>query len=81
MKKPGLRDRMLQSARVADFHHLKPEQVHETPNGWKVEGYPEEIPYGQELPSEDQEIYLFCRQYSEKQFADVHCFFIHPRSF
>jgi hypothetical protein len=36
-----------------DVHHLTPDQVHLTPLGWRVDGYPDLIPVGKELPSPD----------------------------
>ncbi len=69
---------------VADFHHLQPEQVHETSTGWRVDGYPTIIPYGKELPTQDGEIYIFYRTNGsglDASYSPIYCFFIDPRSF
>ena len=58
-----------------DVHHLSPSQVHLTPGGWRVEGYPDLIPIGKELPSPDGGYWIFYRTFSNGDTSMVYCFF------
>lgn len=59
-----------------DAHHLKPEQVQFTSDGWKVEGYHALIPNGTELPSPDGSYWIFYRTFSDGTQSTVYCFFV-----
>lgn len=58
-----------------DVHHLKPSQVHLTAKGWRVDGYPDLIPIGKELPSADGDYWIFYRTLLNGQASMVYCFF------
>lgn len=61
-----------------DVHHLRPEQVHLTSKGWQVEGYPDLIPIGKELPSPDGGYWIFYKRTETSTgpyFSSVFCFF------
>lgn len=58
-----------------DVHHLTRDQVHETPGGWRIDGYPNVIPMGTEQPSPDGEYWVFYRQFQSGEFSRVYCFF------
>jgi hypothetical protein len=68
-----------------DVHHLTKDQVHTTPDGYRIDGYPDVIPYARELPSEDGEFWAFYKSWDagggKRQFSMVYCFFAPPRSF
>lgn len=68
-----------------DVHHLTADQVHEIAGkGWRVDGYPEVLPYGKELPSEDGDYWIFYRTNGSGEavsFSPVYCFFAPPRTF
>src|ERR1700751_930451 len=67
-----------------DVHHLKPEQVHEMPDGYHVEGYPHVIPYGKATPSQDAEFWAFYQTNVNGpyvSYSPIYCFFAPPRSF
>ena len=65
----------------ADAHHLKPEQVHVTALGYKVEGYPEPIPFSRAMPSQDGEYWAFWSIESDGSPSMIWCFFAPPESF
>ncbi|MFZ0206945.1 MAG: hypothetical protein WAL59_12655 [Roseiarcus sp.] len=58
-----------------DVHHLRPDQVQATPDGWRVDGYPELIPIGDEQPSPDGEYWIFYRTLPNGDKTRVYCFF------
>jgi hypothetical protein len=61
-----------------DVHHLVSDQVHAMKDGWHVEGYPDVLPYGKELPSQDGDYWIFYRVWEyggKKQYSMVYCFF------
>ena len=58
-----------------DVHHLQPDQVHVTPQGWRVDGYPDVIPMGSEMPSQDGDYWIFYRVLSNGDYTRVYCFF------
>lgn len=58
-----------------DVHHPRPDQVHLTASGWRVDGYPDLIPTGDALPSPDGEYWIFYRSFPNGQFSHVYCFF------
>ena len=58
-----------------DVHHLRPEQVRLTPEGYWVEGYPEVIPVGKALPSADGDYWIFYKELGAGMFSSVYCFF------
>ena len=58
-----------------DVHHLSPEQVHITPDGYRVDGYPDLIPQEQAQPSPDGDYWIFYRHFPEGGLSKVYCFF------
>lgn len=58
-----------------DVHHLTREQVHETADGWRVDGYPDIIPIGTEQPSPDGDYWIFYRTLPNGDKTRVYCFF------
>lgn len=64
-----------------DIHHLTPSQVHATAKGWRVDGYPDVLPYNTELPSEDGDYWIFYRTFADGSFSRVYCFFTPAQSF
>jgi hypothetical protein len=46
---------------AADAHHLRPEQVHDVGDYYRVDGYDGKIPHRQALPSQDGEYWVFYR--------------------
>lgn len=64
----------------ADAHRLEPEQVHEVSGGFMIDGYPDMIPYGKLLPSQDGDWWVFYRELAPGSFSSVYCFF-GPMSF
>ena len=60
---------------VADAHHLRPDQVHVTPSGYKVDGYREIIPEKRLLPSPDGDWWVFYRNSNDGNQGPVYCFF------
>jgi hypothetical protein len=58
-----------------DVHHLSPEQVHLIEGAWRVDGYPDPIPVGTELPSPDGEYWIFYRTLPNGDKTRVYCFF------
>ena len=59
-----------------DVHHLSADQVHATPAGWRVEGYPDVIPMGTEQPSPDGEYWIFYQTFQDGEVSKVFCFFV-----
>lgn len=59
-----------------DAHHLQLGQVHREKGGYRVDGYPEIIPYDTVLPSQDGEIWGFWTDWSDTQKSRVFCFFM-----
>ncbi len=67
-----------------DVHHLKSTQVHAMADGWHVEGYPDPLPYGKELPSQDGDYWIFYRSWQaggRTEFSAVYCFFAPAQAF
>ena len=60
----------------ADFHHLRPDQVHLTKDGYRVDDYPDLIPIAKALPSPDGEYYIFYRALDNGDKTMVYCFFV-----
>ena len=60
---------------TSDAHHLEPGQIHETDQGYEVEGYPNPIPRGKLLPSPDGDWWVFYRMYPDRSYSPVYCFF------
>lgn len=60
---------------VADAHHLQPEQVHVTPEGYRVDGYAQVLPERQRQPSPDGSWWVFYRDYPDGSQSGVFCFF------
>jgi hypothetical protein len=58
-----------------DVHHLTRDQVHETADGWRVDGYPDIIPIGTEQPSPDGDYWIFYRTLPNGDKTRVYCFF------
>lgn len=61
-----------------DVHHLTSAQVHAMHDGWHVEGYPDVLPYGKELPSQDGDYWIFYRvngSGENRSYSPVYCFF------
>lgn len=63
----------------AEAHQLRPDQVHITPSGYKVDGYRELIPEKRLLPSPDGSWWVFYRNYSDGNQGPVRCFFGPPQ--
>ena len=59
----------------SDAHHLTNDQVHEVEGGYKVDGYPDVIPYARVLPSQDGDAWIFYRHLPDGSFSPVYCFF------
>jgi hypothetical protein len=59
-----------------DAHSLTPEQVHQSVEGWRVDGYKKLIPNGSELPSPDQSYWIFYRTFADGGQTNVYCFFV-----
>ena len=60
---------------VSDVHHLRSDQVHVTPDGYKLDGYGSAIPVNQLTPSPDGEWWVFYRNYPDGSQSSVYCFF------
>ena len=58
-----------------DVHHLTEDQVHITPDGYRIDGYPDLIPLNRALPSPDGTPWVFYRQIGS-YFSPVYCFFV-----
>ena len=58
-----------------DVHHLTEDQIHITPQGYKIDGYPEIIPLERALPSPDGTPWVFYRQVGS-YFSPVYCLFV-----
>lgn len=61
---------------VEDVHHLRPDQVVTTANGYLVDGVRTKIPFEQALPSEDGDYWVFYRNYPDGTQSIVYCFFV-----
>jgi len=59
-----------------DVHHLRPDQVEETDDGYIVDGVKGKIPLRQALPSQDGDYWVFYRNYPDGSQSIVYCFFI-----
>ncbi len=74
-----------------DVHHLNSSQVHAMADGWHVDGYPQVLAYGRELPSQDGDYWIFYRHNvgegkpstgeDNESFSPVYCFFAPIKSF
>ena len=60
----------------ADAHHLRPEQVHDEGDYYRVDGYVRKIPHAQALPSQDGDYWIFYRDDGANGQSGVYCFFI-----
>lgn len=60
----------------ADVHRLRPDQVRVSPVGWQVDGYHSTIPNGSELPSGDQDFWIFYKNFDDGSQSNVYCFFV-----
>ena len=60
---------------VSDAHHLTPDQVHVTPDGYKLDGYARVIREDRLLPSPDGSWWVFYRTYDDGSQSTVYCFF------
>ena len=58
-----------------DAHHLTAEQVHVTPEGYRVDGYARAIREDRLLPSPDGSWWVFYRTYEDGSQSTVYCFF------
>ena len=58
-----------------DVHHLRPEQVHLTVDGYRLDGYRSVIEAGRLLPSPDGTWWVFYRDYPDGSQSIVYCFF------
>ena len=59
----------------ADAHHLSAEQVHVTPDGYRLDGYTRVIREDRLLPSPDGSWWGFYRNYDDGSQSTVYCFF------
>jgi hypothetical protein len=60
---------------ISDAHHLRPDQVHLTPDGYRVDGYAGLISESHLTPSPDGEWWIFYRNYPGGSQSAVYCFF------
>ena len=60
---------------ASDAHHLTPDQVHVTPDGYKLDGYTRVIREDRLLPSPDGSWWVFYRTYDDGSQSTVYCFF------
>ena len=60
---------------VSDIHHLRDEQVHVTPDGYKLDGYHQIVHEQQLTPSPDGEWWVFYHDYPDGSQSAVFCFF------
>ena len=62
-----------------DAHHLRPDEVHRTADGFRIDGYPTTIYDFQVLPSQDGEYWAFYSKTSDADgkpvFTSIFCFF------
>jgi hypothetical protein len=65
----------------ADAHHIKAEHVHVTSQGWRIDGYPEVVPFYRALPSQDGEFWAFWSIESDGSPSMIWCFFAPSESF
>lgn len=64
----------------SDIHHLSPDQVRLTSEGYRVQGIQTLVPFAKTLPSEDGEYWIFYRDFPDgTQF--VFCFFAPPNGY
>ena len=63
---------------LADAHHLTPEQVHVTSDGFRIDGYTRAIREDRLLPSPDGSWWVFYRTYDDGSQSAVYCFFGPP---
>ena len=59
----------------SDAHHLTPEQVHVTPDGYRLDGYARVIREDRLMPSPDGSWWVFYRTYDDGTQSTVYCFF------
>ena len=63
-----------------DVHHLTPDMVHQVSGGYKVDGYPDVIPYDKPLPSQDGDYWIFYKHTvlssGGDYYSPVYCFFV-----
>ena len=59
----------------ADAHHLTADQVHVTPDGYRLDGYSRVIREDKLLPSPDGSWWVFYRDYDDGSQSTVYCFF------
>lgn len=60
---------------ASDAHHLTADQVHVTPEGYRVDGYARVIREDRLLPSPDGSWWVFYRTYDDGSQSTVYCFF------
>lgn len=58
-----------------DVHHLRDDQVHVTPDGYRLDGYRTPIPGSRLAPSPDGNWWVFYREYPDGTQSSVYCFF------
>ena len=59
----------------SDAHHLTAEQVHVTPEGYRLDGYSRVIKEDRLLPSPDGSWWVFYRNFDDGSQSTVYCFF------
>lgn len=64
---------------LADAHRVTDAQIHTRADGWHVDGYNAAIPYGSELPTQDDSNWIFYRDYPDGTQSRVYCFFTRSR--
>jgi hypothetical protein len=71
----------------AEAHLLPPGSVHATPDGWRIDGYSRIVPFGNELPSTDDEDWGFWTdyRYGHQQAiggqSEIRCLFLRNRGY
>jgi hypothetical protein len=64
----------------SDIHHLTPDQVSLTPEGYRVDGIQAIVPFSKTLKSQDGDYWIFYRNYADGS-QYVFCFFAPPMGF
>lgn len=64
----------------ADVHHYHYDEIKITPKGFVLPDYPDPIPIGKELPSQDGDYWAFFVTYADGSKSAIYCFFAPPGS-
>lgn len=66
---------------VSDAHHLRPEQIHVVPGGYRFDGYDSIVAEQRILPSPDGAAWIFYRTYPDGSQSTLYCAFLGRNSF